>query len=204
MEATRAGSLYSKRKMWPMGTVVPLPILWALSWDQEGCQASSLWNLSPLGKKVRLSSCGILLLPCSLATTDEPWWCPELEEGGCCMQGVREDLCSRGSSLRPSSASSPTGSPRCWDPIGKRAGKVLGGDLLKEPRKHIKEKQSPDRVGTRQPQRHRIAERVSSAAFLPLALDGPCARGPGTLEGSRVSVRLDPAWRGKPGYLGHQ
>lgn len=102
MEGTGAGSLYSKRKMWPVGTVVPLPILWALSWDQEGCQASSLWNLSPLGKKVRLSSCGILLLPCSLATTDEPWWCPELEEGGCCMQGMREDLCSLGNSLRPS------------------------------------------------------------------------------------------------------
>lgn len=63
---------------------------------------------------------------------------------------------------------------------------MSGGDLSEKPCKYIKEEQSPHRVGTCQLQRHQIAERVSWAAFLPLAPDGPCARGPGTLEASKV------------------
>lgn len=58
-----------------------------------------------------------------------------------------------------------------------RGQEVSGGDLLEEPCKHMKKEQSADQVGTRQLRRHQRAECVSSTAFLPLAPDGPCARG---------------------------
>ena len=73
---------------------------------------------------------------------------------------------------------------------------------MEEPCKHIKEEQSPSRVGTCRLQRHQTAEHVSSVAFLPLAPDEPYARGPGTLE-AKQSVRLTPTWREKPGHFRH-
>lgn len=146
--------------------------------------AFGTWLLlgGPLGKKKRHRSCEVLFLPHSGCQC----WALVVPGAGECKEHVKTSAPEEAPRGLLPSASSPTGPPRCWDPTGKRAGKVSGGDLSEEPCKHIKEEQSPDRVGTCQLQRHQIAERVSCVAFLPLAPDGPCARGPGTLETSKV------------------
>lgn len=66
------------------------------------------------------------------------------------------------------------------------AGKVSGEVSLEEPCKHMKEEQNPGQVGTCQLQRHQRAEQVSRTAFLPLAPQGPRARGPGTGKAGKV------------------
>jgi hypothetical protein len=103
--------------MWPVETVVLFLILCALSWDQEGYQAASLWNLPPIGSSswqedtvaVGFCSCLTLWLPLPCPGGARNW--RKVTEA--CKGQVKASVPEEVPRGLLSSASSPTGPPKC-------------------------------------------------------------------------------------------